>query len=95
MNLILLSCPEFLSYSNVEAKYIYWINIINYLISILISFQGNNANNIHNVIDALIENHHVNDVTEECTKNAHSIQNVISIDQLNNKTDEENQTLLR
>ena len=60
------------------------------LISILISFQGNNANNIHNVIDALIENHHVNDVTEECTKNAHTIQNVISIDQLNDKTDEEN-----
>ena len=66
--------------------------LVNYLISILISFQGNNANNIHNVIDALIENHHVNDVTEECTKNAHTIQNVISIDQLNDKTDEENLT---
>ena len=45
---------------------------------------------MNDVIDALIENHHVNDVTEDCTKNAHTIQNVISIDQLNDKTDEEN-----
>ena len=50
---------------------------------------------MNDVIDALIENHHVNDVTEECTKNAHTIQNVISIDQVNDKTDDENLTLSR
>ena len=51
---------------------------------------------MHDVIDVLIENKHVNDVTEECRKNAHTIQNVISIDQLNDKTDdEENLTPLR
>ena len=50
---------------------------------------------MHDVIDVSIENKHVNDVTEECWKNAHTIQNVISVDQLNDKTDEENLTQLR
>ena len=47
---------------------------------------------MHDVIDALIDNKYVNDITEECKKNAHIIQNVISVDQLNDKTDEENLT---
>ena len=45
---------------------------------------------MNNVIDVLIKNKHVNDVTEECTKNAHTIQNVISINQSDDETDEEN-----
>ena len=43
------------------------------------------------VIDGLIEN--VNDVTEECTNNepnnAHTIQNVISVDRFNDNDDGE------
>ena len=45
------------------------------------------------VIDALIEN--VNDITEECMKNAHNIQNVIPFEQFNDITDDESPTLLR
>ena len=37
------------------------------------------------VIDELIENHLVNDVTEECMKNAHTIQNVITVDEFNDE----------
>ena len=47
---------------------------------------------MHDVIDALIDNKYVNNITEECKKNAHIIQNVISVDQLNDKADEENLT---
>ena len=47
---------------------------------------------MNDVIGALLENKHVNDVTEECKKNSHTIQNVISVDQLYDKTDEENLT---
>ena len=47
------------------------------------------------VIDELIENHLVNDVTEKCTKNAHTIQNVVPVDEFNDITDDENPSLLR
>ena len=45
------------------------------------------------VIDGLIEN--VNDVTEDCAKNAHKIQDVIHVDRFNDITDDENLSLLR
>ena len=83
-----------MSLQSEKIKIIIFITI-NYLISILITFQGNNANNIYDVIDALIENHLVNDVTEECTKNAHTIQNAIPVDKFNDKTDEGNLPSLR
>ena len=47
------------------------------------------------VIDGLIENHFVNDVTEECTNNAHTIQNVIPVDKFKDETDDENLLMSR
>ena len=45
------------------------------------------------IIDGLIKKHHVNDVTEECTNNAHTIQNAISVDRFN-KNDDDNEEML-
>ena len=39
--------------------------------------------------------HLVNDVTEECTNNAHTIQDVISVDQFNNIADDKDLATLR
>ena len=53
------------------------------MLSLFFSFLGNSStnSNMNEVVDVLIKEGHVEDVTEDCNEHAHTILNVVPVDE--------------